>query len=238
MIKGVKDFLRLIDYNDSLYDGIDDNTEVVWYPGCGGDISPCTLLEENGFEEEIKKKIGEKIEIDSNIKRIYIFTDPDRYHMCKDAYYGKKKIYDLTLSSSFKDTVSIENLDIENITLKSGVRAHIDGKYITYDIDNKKVRIFYLKIPMQDFLRDYIRIYNIKIKWLFYINMENKGGKLFNLFEENNVDFPEWLCANRIGKFGIDHYYKVLQPVDYYKVDNDEVMFLQRKENDSITAKF
>lgn len=225
MIKGIRAFLRLIDCNDSLYDGIDDNTEVVWYPGCGGDISPCTLLEENGFEEEIIKKI----EIDPNIKRIYIFTDPDQYHTCKKAYYGKKEIYDLTLSSSIKDTVSIENLDIEDITLESEARAHIDGKYITYDIGNKKVRIIYLKIPMQDFLRNYIRIYNIKIKWLFYINMENKGGKLFNLFEENNVDFPEWLCANRIEKFGIDHYYKVLQSVSYYKADNDEVMFLQRK---------
>ena len=215
---GLESFCDLIKFNEDADRKINldmkDDIEIIWYPGCGGDISPCTILEKYEFE---KKK-----HISFSGNRIYFFTDPDRYHLFEKAHGDNYNIYDLTNSDNIHDRVTVNDLKIEDIYLKSGSAEKITGWYITYSVESAQIRIIYLKMTMQDFLCNYVKEYSLSIKWLFYLNMENKGGPLFNLFEEKNIEYPEWICANRINKFGIGQYVEELLPMeDWFKIKKD-----------------
>ena len=72
---GINDFIKCIKFEDSYLTreniAITDDTDIIWYPGAGGDISPCTVL---GIKEFEKKN-----NIEANDKKLYIFTDPVAY---------------------------------------------------------------------------------------------------------------------------------------------------------------
>lgn len=74
--------------------------------------------------------------------------------------------------------------------------------------------------------------------------MESKGGPLFNLYKELDIPFPNWICANRVDKFGINELAElkpmVMKNGDSYYIDEDRkhgcanVMFGKMKKNHSL----
>ena len=73
--------------------------ELIWYPGCGGDVSPCSILDRKKFETENL--------ISTSDKRLYIFTDPDQYKMCESAFGKASNIYDCSVED-YSEKYSIE----------------------------------------------------------------------------------------------------------------------------------
>lgn len=196
--KGVKEFIDIIDFEDrdikeNLLDSIDDETELIWYPGCGGDVSPCSILDRKNFEKDNS--------ISTSNRRIYIFTDPDRYGMCDSAFGKACNIYDCSVED-YSEKYNLEGNCKINIVDNLGERI-IEGYYNRLSLGDRLCNIIYLKMTMQDYLLLCVKLFELNIKWLFYLKMENKGGKLFDLFETCDISYPDWICANRVDKFGI-----------------------------------
>ena len=244
--KGTKAFIDVIDFEDNsikqnLLSSIDGDIELIWYPGCGGDVSPCSILERKHFEKDYS--------ITTSNKRIYIFTDPDQYRMCESAFGKTHNIYDCSVSD-YADKYDIEKSCNINVLGKSG-DCIINGYFNILSLGDKVCNIIYLKMTMQDYLSLFVKLFELDIKWLFYLKMESKGGPLFNLYKELDIPFPNWICANRVDKFGINELAElkpmVMKNGDSYYIDEDRkhgcanVMFGKMKKNhtlmDNMTTK-
>lgn len=184
--------------------------DIVWYPGCGNDLSPCTVLDDLYFEE--------KIRIDAYEQKLYIFVDPDQYGLCQKSFgYGNISYFTDISSDTYSEKLAKRYKIIarEKIVFKSEtMNEEISGYYMILKLGYKKCQIIYLNMNMQDFLLQVIKPYSMDIKWLFYLNMENSGGRLFDLFNMHSIPFPKFICANRIKKFGIEKFTKYLKSVD------------------------
>lgn len=190
--------------------------DVVWYPGCGNDLSPCTVLDKRNFEEIVG--------IATLRKRLYIFVDPDQYGLCKKSFAVGDINNFVDISSTLYPRQYISRYKIlsrEKITFKSEAMVQeVSGYYLVLALDQrrglgyKKCTILYFNMTMQDFFLKVIKNYWLDIKWLFYLNMETKGGRLFNLYVEHDLPFPQWICANRISKFGIEEYTDWLESME------------------------
>lgn len=195
--RGLKEFVDIINFENSdmkenLLNLIDDETELIWYPGCGGDVSPCSVLERKNFEKNNS--------IVTSGKRMYIFTDPDQYNtMCGNAFGGQHKIYDCSVED-YSKKYKIDKCCEINIVDDLG-ETIIAGYYDILSLGDKTCNIIYLRMTMQDYLLLCVKLFELNIKWLFYLKMESKGGNLFDLYEKCDIPYPEWICANRIEKF-------------------------------------
>lgn len=196
--KGLKEFINIIHMEDSslkadLEGRISENTEIIWYPGCGGDVSPCSILERKKFEDENS--------IATNHDRIYLFTDPDQYRkLCEAAFGEKHKIYDRSVSdyANYRFESECEIYIEGDKTKKDEIEKLIEGHYIVLSLGEETCHIIYLNVTMQNFLFLVVKPFKLNIKWLFFLNMESKGGKLLELFYAFHIQPPQWICANRI----------------------------------------
>lgn len=192
--------------------------ELIWYPGCGGDVSPCSILDRKKFETENL--------ISTSDKRLYIFTDPDQYKMCESAFEKASNIYDCSVED-YSERYSIERKCKINI-VDEFEQMIIEGYYNMLSLGDRLCNIIYLKMTMQDYLLCCVKLFELNIKWLFYLKMEGKGGNLFGLYEKCDIPYPEWICANRIDKFGI----RKLAALKSMKMNNGTPYYIDVDRND------
>ena len=217
--------IQIKDENNSLEYLAQKDMDIIWYPGCGGDISPCSVLEKYNFEKENG--------IDSNNAKLYIFTDPgcdhpdnEPFNFCRKAYGGENKIYDLTCNEDIERYIKFDSIEIKDIFIGKANCELVKGKFISLVVDSILYRIIYLKMPMENFLINVVRLFNINIKWLFFINM-NTGWDFFQAFLDYNINFPQWVCANR--PYGLYNHAE-LKPMtingeEIYKLNYDVVKY-------------
>ena len=206
--QGVAGLLELLDFEDpKCKDNVLkldlEHLDVVLYPGCGDDISPCAILETTKFEEENL--------ISSSNDHIYIFIDPDEYGMCKSAFELQNGFRNLSSHSIQYTIESHSHISIQIPNMENG----IEGYFVQLNLGAKSVPIIYLQMLMRDFLRNIIVTFHIQAKWIFLINMEGRSGEreLFDSFSELNAQFPEWICINREEKIKTMSYYPNLNPM-------------------------
>lgn len=192
--KGLEGLCSFIQFEDDktkekLIKKISKKCDVIWYPGCGGDTFPCDVYDTSKYQN---------YDINRTHNKIYIYTDPDQYGLCKEAFEGQ-----IFYNRELGNKVELENLSVSEIGIPLLNGENIIGYFCEFIFENANINIVYLKMTMQDFLISIIKEYKIPVECLFYINMENKGGDLFSLYSEYNIDYPNYVCANRIDKFGI-----------------------------------
>lgn len=202
---GLSDLLKRIQIKDNkntLEHLTQNDLDLVWYPGCGGDISPCSVLEDLNFE------LANNIEFNEN--RLYFFIDPgsdhpdnEPFNLCRLAYGGENKIYDLSKSASICDYIEFDNLIIHEIFIGEDDDKLITGYFIYIERNAKSFNIIYLKMPMENFSRNIVKLFDLNFKWMFFIQM-NTGWDFIQDFSKYDIRMPQWICAERPFNYDID----------------------------------
>ena len=214
---GLEGFCSLLRFKDKamqseLFNKISKKCDIIWYPGCGGDLFPC---------EVFGSELSEKFDLKGAEDRIYLYIDPDSYGLCEEAF-ANQKFYNRSISND----MLVENYNVTEIRIQLNNRSKVEGYYCNFVLAGKKIDIIFLKMQMTDFLRSVIDRFKLPIRCLFYINMESKGGNLFPLYNQYDIEYPQYLCANRIEKFNINRYAEL-------QIMQDDVMvgtFIKREE--------
>ena len=192
---GINEFIKHINFEDPNLNSSDlfvtDDTDIIWCPGAYGDISPCTVLELKEFEK--KHNIG------ANDKRLYIVTDPVLPNLsntsCDDV------LYDIATKDSYiGKPISLDKIDVWPIYIGNNEKL-VSGYYVSFTRNSKEFHIIYLQMTLENFLFRVIFEFKFKIKWLFFLNMQGSYLFTFQNYASSDIDFPEWICANRVGKY-------------------------------------